>query len=297
MLENILRITLISHVPRPFRELAIMPAFPTFLVIGAMKAGTYSLHSYLHSHPQIEMSQKRKEVNFFVEGFNWHRGPDWYRDFWAGNTPARGESSTRYSMYGRYPGVPARIAGLLPDIRLVYAVRDPIERLISQYVHDVDDNQEHRSFEQVLTAPDRQLTLGNGCYHEQLQQYLAYFPARAIQVVCFEDLAADPHRTLRPVLQFLGVDAEFCHPDWGLKHNDGSGKCRETSAGRVVRKLVGRGRLRRTPLLRRTFTRQIPTPVFDARRHADIVAMYRADAGRLEAFTGRSFRHWKNLWP
>jgi hypothetical protein len=273
-----------------------MPAFPTFLVIGAMKAGTYSLHEYLQQHPQIEMSQKRKEVNFFVEGFNWHRGGDWYREFWAGNTPVRGESSTRYAMHDRYPGVPARIAGLLPDVKLVYAVRDPIERLLSQYVHDVDDNQEHRSFEQLLSAPNRQLSLGNGCYHQQLRQYLDYFPAESIHVISCEDLATDPQRAMKPLLQFLGVDAGFSHADWGVKHNDGSAKCRETASGRVVRKLVGRRRLRRMPLLRQTFTRPIPPPMFDAQRHADIVAMYREDAAQLEAFTGRSFRHWKTLW-
>lgn len=274
-----------------------MPAFPTFLVIGAMKAGTYSLHHYLHQHPQIEMSQKRKEVNFFVEGFNWHRGSDWYRQFWTGNTPMRGESSTRYSMHGLYPGVPARIAALLPQVKLVYAVRDPIERLISQYVHEVDDNQEQRSFEQLLSAPDRQLVLGNGCYHQQLQQYLRYFPAESIHVVCCEDLACDPQRAMQPLLQFLGVDADFVHADWGVKHNDGSGKCCETASGRVARRLVGRKRLRRIPLLRQAFTRPIATPVFDAQRHADIVAMYRADTEQLEAFAGRSFRHWVNLWP
>ncbi|MDB5969468.1 MAG: sulfotransferase [Hydrocarboniphaga sp.] len=274
-----------------------MPAFPNFLVVGAMKAGTYSLHHYLHSHPQIEMSQKRKEVNFFVEELSWHRGTDWYRDFWIGNTPMRGESSTRYSMRDRYPGVPARIRSLLPEVRLVYAVRDPIARLMSQYVHDYDDNQEHRRFEDLLLAPDRQLTLSIGCYHYQLQRYLECFPASAIRVVCFEDLIADADRTLKPVLEFLGVDPEFGHSDWGAVHNDSGDKCRETPAGRVVRKLIGRRRLRRTPLLRKTLTRPIPTPVFDAQRHADIVGMYRADAERLETFTGRSFRHWTSLWP
>ncbi|WP_428311969.1 sulfotransferase domain-containing protein [Hydrocarboniphaga sp.] len=274
-----------------------MPAFPTFLVIGAMKAGTYSLHHYLQHHPQIEMSRKRKEVNFFVDGFNWHRGADWYRQFWAGNTPVRGESSTRYSMYGRYPGVPARIAGLLPKVKLIYAVRDPVERLVSQYVHEVDDNQEQRSFEQMLSAPDRQLSLGTGCYHQQLLQYLEYFPAESIHVVCNEELAADPRREMKPLLRFLGVDADFEHADWCVKHNDGGDKCRETASGRFVRRLVGRRRLRRAPLLRQTFTRPITTPLFDAQRHADIVAMYRADCEKLEGFTGRSFRQWKRLWP
>lgn len=274
-----------------------MAALPTFLVIGAMKAGTYSLHHYLGLHPAIEMSQRRKEVNFFVEAFNWNRGQDWYRAHWRGDTAMRGESSTRYSMRDRHPGVPARIKATLPDVRLVYVVRDPIRRLLSQYVHDVDDNQESRSFEALLAAADRHLTLNTGRYYHQLEAYLEHFDARAIHVVCFEDLVADPRATMRPLLQFLNVDADFTHPQWHEAHNESGDKRRETAAGRVVRALVGRRPLRRRAWLRETFTREIPRPIFDAEHHADIVAAYRDDQRRLEAFCQRRFDRWSLLNP
>jgi len=273
-----------------------MSALPTFLVIGAMKAGTYSLHNYLDLHPAIEMSRKRKEVNFFVKELNWRHGLDWYRKHFRGHTLMRGESSTRYSMMDRHRGVPERIKKVLPNARLVYVVRDPIRRLQSQYVHEYDDYQEHRSFDEMLRAEDRHLALNSGLYYRQLQAYLKHFPADAIKVVCFEELAAKPVETMQSVLEFLEVDADFEHPAWSESHNDSADKRRETRAGRVVRKLVGRRRLRRIPWLRERFTRPIPKPEFDARRHADIVSMYREDADRLAQFAGRSFEHWTGVY-
>lgn len=274
-----------------------MSCLPNFLVIGAMKAGTYSLHHYLNRHPQIEMSQRRKEVNYFVEGFNAHRGVDWYRAFWPLGKPLRGESSTRYSMRDRHPGVAERIHALLPQVKLIYVVRDPVRRLYSQYVHEVDDNQESRSFEALLDAPDRALALNNSRYHYQLQAYLAHFPASAIHVVCFEELVADPAPVMDAVFRFLGADAGFRADDWGAAHNDSADKRRETSTGRVLRHLLGRRRLRRWPWLRETFTRPIPAPRLDPLRHADVLDLFRHDTRQLEAFTGRSFAHWRSLWP
>ncbi len=270
-------------------------ALPNVIVIGAMKAGTYSLHNYLHMHPAIEMSQRRKELNFFVAEMNWRRGRAWYESHFIGDTPLRGESSTRYSMCHRYAGVPARMHDLLPDAKLIYMVRDPVRRLISAWRHNVDDRKESRDFEAVLAAPDRDRYLNTGLYHAQLQAYLAHYDAGAIRVVCFEDLVADPRPVMRGLFAFLGVDPDYSDPRWGEVFNASDDKRRETAAGRAVRALVGRRRLRRTAWLRETFTRPIPKPVFDARRHADIVARYREDTCALAEFCGRDFPAWQSL--
>lgn len=274
-----------------------MPELPNFLVIGAQKAGTYSLHHYLSTHPAIEMSQRRKEVNFFVEELNWKRGLSWYAEHWRGDTLLRGESSTRYSMRDRHPNVPEKIHASLSHAKLIYVVRDPIKRLISQYVHEFDDWKEHRSFEAMLCSATREKDLNTSCYHYQLRAYLDFFPPEHIHVVCFEELVADPAPTMCAVFDFLGAGSDFTHPDWGLVFNDSSDKRRETTTGRLMRRLVGRRPLRRNAWLRETFTLPIEKPVFDPVRHADIVAMYREDAARLAAFTGRRFDHWRELNP
>lgn len=265
---------------------------PNLLVIGSMKAGTYSLHNYLHEHPDVYMSQKRKEVNFFIEEMNWRRGPHWYSKFFASESPVRGESSTRYSMSQCFAGVPERAAATVPDAKLIYLVRDPVRRLLSHYVHNVDDSLEHRSFEQVLEAPDRDEYIETGCYWNQLQLWLTHFDEANIKVVCFEDLVNDKAKTMRSVFEFLCVNPDYESTQLAANHNSSADKRRETPAGRVVRKLVGRRALRRNPLLRNCFTKEIPRPLFEFARHRDIVQRYQQQTQQLEDFCGRSFEHW-----
>jgi hypothetical protein len=98
------------------------PREPTFLVIGAMKAGTTSLHRCLSNHPDVFMSAP-KELDFFEK--NWSRGWEWYRSqFQAGDVAMlRGESSTNYAKYPRFGGVAGRIHRSLPDVKLIYLLR------------------------------------------------------------------------------------------------------------------------------------------------------------------------------
>ena len=73
------------------------PRLPNFLVIGAMKAGTTSLFHYLRDHPQVFLPEE-KELYFFTEEDNWHRGLEWYRSRFrgAGDAKAVGEASVGY---------------------------------------------------------------------------------------------------------------------------------------------------------------------------------------------------------
>src|SRR5687768_16419575 len=103
----------------PIRDL------PDFVVIGAQKAGTTSLHYYLSEHPGILIGT-RKEVHFFDRAYN--RGTLWYRS----SFPIRGlidaiigESTPNYIFH---PCVPARMASLLPAARLIAVLRNPVER-------------------------------------------------------------------------------------------------------------------------------------------------------------------------
>jgi hypothetical protein len=109
-------------------------ALPSLIVIGAQKCGTSSLHAYLDAHPEIAMSTP-KELDFFGgPGFaNWERGVDWYRAQFDPEAPVRGESSPSYTAYPFVVGTPERIHALVPGAKLIYMVRDPIERLLSQW--------------------------------------------------------------------------------------------------------------------------------------------------------------------
>ena len=102
---------------------------PNFLVIGAMKSGTTSFAHYLGSHPQVFMT-KDKEPAFFNRPDSFDGGLEWYSSLFAGagGALARGEASTDYAKYPRFRGVPEWIAAAVPEMRLLYLVRHPIER-------------------------------------------------------------------------------------------------------------------------------------------------------------------------
>src|SRR3954451_85173 len=119
-------------------------ALPNVVVIGGLKCGTTSLHHYLNLHPQIEMSRP-KELNFFVAELNWPLGTEWYASHFSRQAPVGVESSPRYTSRPRFEGVAERIRSVLGEVRLIYVVRGPIDRMLSHYLHNVGGGYEHRA--------------------------------------------------------------------------------------------------------------------------------------------------------
>jgi len=181
---------------------------PNFLVIGAMKAGTTSLHRYLREHPQVFMPDE-KELDFFVAEKRWGRGRSWYEAQFAaaGDAVAVGEASPCYTMFPRFSGVPARVAQLLPHARLVYCVRHPIERMRSHYLHEVEKGRERAPIGRALVSDPQYLDASR--YAMQLDQYLDRFSARRILVISAEQLRDERAPTVARVLAFLGVDPQW----------------------------------------------------------------------------------------
>jgi hypothetical protein len=181
---------------------------PNFLVIGAMKAATTSLHRYLREHPQVFMPAE-KELDFFVAEKRWPRGRSWYEAQFAAadGAIAVGEASPSYTMYPQFPGVADRVAELLPQVRLVYSVRHPIERMRSHYLHEVEKGRERAPIGRALAADRRYLDASR--YAMQLERFLERVPAEHVLVITAEQLRDDRAATVRRVLAFLGVD-----PDW-----------------------------------------------------------------------------------
>ncbi|WP_116451577.1 sulfotransferase family protein [Blastococcus litoris] len=191
----------------------IAGALPDVVIIGAMKCGTTSLHAYLDAHPDVAMSEP-KELNFFVgpadragdwtEG-NWHRGVAWYAGQFDARARVRGESSPGYTSPD-HPEVAGRMAEVVPGARLVYAVRDPVDRAVSQYWHHRRDGTEPRPPEEALLDPASQY-VARGRYLERLEPFLAAgaFEGR-ITVVAQEDLRDRPRATMRRLFEQLGLD-------------------------------------------------------------------------------------------
>lgn len=186
---------------------------PNFLLIGAMKAGTTSLYHYLQAHPQIYMSPV-KEPEFFAEESNWRRGTEWYHKQFASAGPdtiAMGEASTVYTKYPRYRGVPKRIADLIPQARLIYVIRDPIERIRSHYQHKVAQGSERAPLEKAVFENPTYVDCSR--YALQIEQYLEYFPLEQLLVITLERLRDARPATIRRLYQHLGVDVDFVPSD------------------------------------------------------------------------------------
>ncbi|MEA2507374.1 MAG: hypothetical protein QOH48_1992 [Actinomycetota bacterium] len=178
---------------------------PDFLVIGAQKSGTTSLYEYLRSHPQVFMPDI-KELDFFTPGLNWEKGFGWYQRLFEGKPPgitAVGEASTSYTKYPRYSGSAELIARYIPGARLIYVIRNPIDRLRSHYVHNIAFGTETAPLaEAVERNPDY---VNFGKYAMQLEQYRSRFSSDRLLVITSEALRTSRTETLRRVYQFLGV--------------------------------------------------------------------------------------------
>ena len=201
--------------------------WPSLLIIGAHKGGTTSLHRYLDLHPDIRMST-HKELSYFTGAIDlptvrsrWEWGPEWYRSNFVGPERVQGESSTSYTDYPRAPGVPERIHESIPDVKLIYAVRDPIDRFVSQYRHVRGLGRERRTLAEVLQSPSlpESAYLLRSCYWLQIEQYLKWFDPSQIHLVSFRDLRLNCDETLARIFGFLGVSDDFRSPRWGEAHN------------------------------------------------------------------------------
>lgn len=198
------------------------------VIVGAMRAGTTSLFSFLARHPQVAASFC-KEVHYFDLRF--HHGPAWYRcQFRRPRRPAGGRAigieSSPYYMFD--PRVPGRMAALVPDVKLVFLLRDPVERAFSHYRKNCRDGREPLSFADALAAEDERLAgeeermlhdpaylsglhqyysyAARGRYAEQLIRWRQHFSAAQMLVVDSTRLFASPAEVLAELLAFAGLE-------------------------------------------------------------------------------------------
>ena len=180
---------------------------PNYIVIGSMKSGTSTLCHLLGQHPDVFMSSP-KEPNFFCRPDIYARGFDWYESLFenaAGQT-AIGKGSTSYTKAQIFPDVPERIVNHLPDARLIYIVRHPLERVESQWMFNFIKNQVHLSFARTLRNEPHLINTSR--YWWQLSKYREHFDDAQIRVLFFEELKQDPDAVLRDCFDFLGVAKE-----------------------------------------------------------------------------------------
>lgn len=293
---------------------------PNFLVIGAGRSGTTSLHFYLDQHPDIFMS-RMKSPNFFVSGDpmppwegprlrqmarHWVTSREGYEALFAGTRgeTAIGEISPVYLQARK---VPERIRTLCPQARLIAILRQPVDRAYSHFLGRRRDGLEDRAefriaVEQELSRPlPDDVAFGSylGCsrYHHFLEGYFRLFPKEQIRIYLFEELVEEPRELLSDLFDFLGVDPSWS-PDTGEIHNP-TGVIRNPFLRFLWTRSVGlRTGLRPyLPLYMRRFAfralaPQLGKPLLDPALREQLIDVFRADLARLEDLLDRDLSHW-----
>lgn len=278
---------------------AAQTALPNLIVIGAKKAGTTSLHHYLASHPDISMSRE-KELDFFLAERNWSRGLGWYRRQFDAAAPVRGEASPYYTALPTHRGVPQRMASVIPDARLVYMVRDPIERLLSHYHMAVATGRERRPLAAAIVNLSESWYVQQGRYWMQLDPYLRHFAPEQVLVVDQDDLGRSRAAALRRVFGFLGVDAAFVSQDFDEVHFQAMTRRRRRPVAKAILALnhaLGDERSynarRRVPAwIRAMLTVPLDRPALEPKLRASLEQLYAPDTARLREHTGLRFESW-----
>jgi hypothetical protein len=222
--------------------------------------------------------------------------------------PVRGEASPSYSTYPAKRGVPRRIRELIPEAKLIYLVRDPIERLLAHYSQHFAVGKETRSFERALTD-----SLQNGddpnnpylaasSYATQVEQYLRHFPAEQLLVVDQAELSEDRLGTLRGVFGFLGVDRDFSSPRFDELVYTREDQVRFNRLGKMLEHSRFRHAVRaRVPRsLRRPLTRplllvlgeRVTRPSPDPELSGALREHLGPEVERLRQLTGKPFDRW-----
>lgn len=199
-----------------------------FFIVGGQRCGTSYLYKVLDDHPQICMSRPmRPEPKYFLnkelDGIDLDNYYDTYFSECSESCRLYGEKSTSY-----YESEEAArlISSVLPDSKVIFLIRNPVDRALSNYFFSVQNGFESRSLAEVFLEDhskpiiDRQVStdpfdyLGRGDYEKFISKYMRFFPRRQVKVLFFDELVGDINKFQR-LYEYLEVDFRSAHD--GLK--------------------------------------------------------------------------------
>lgn len=212
-----------------------MRALPDFIIAGAQKCGTSSMHQYFTQHPRL-LAGSVKEIHFFDGGLDpvWNKyaeGESLYRSYFPLRSTVRQKRALCFEASPNYifsPVVAKRMATTVPDAKIVVLLRDPVERAISHYFHELRRGRETEDIETAFALEEERIspaiTQGNfkdpkfinlsyqlrGDYADQLERLFAYYPRAQVQVLEAERFFENPVAVMREVLDFVMMD-DFPH--------------------------------------------------------------------------------------
>lgn len=272
---------------------------PRFIIIGAAKAATTWIQAQLQANSAIFMPDP--EPHFFSREFE--RGESYYRT-WFERAPATasaiGEKSADYLSD---PLVPARIAAMVPDAKLIVQLRDPVERAYSDYKMYFRRGSVGGSPEKYLTSPDNDYPrfLLDGLYGQHIERWLEHFPREQILVFRFKDVRSNPHDVVERVSRHIGVAPVFDEEAAKKRENDSKAHLLPLPVRKLLAPLKDSAKpLRGHPWFegaRSLLAREVAYPPLsgDLRRHLE--EFYREDIALAEKLLDLDLSDWRGEGP
>lgn len=212
---------------------------PTFLVLGAQKAGTTWITDMLRQHPKICMPEQ-KELHFFNKQDRYERGIDWYESHFreCGDAPVRGEATPNYlwtsddpeeiQESGRVSNIPKAVYDAYPDLQFVVSLRDPVDRAVSAYRTLVRGGY-ISPWTDVLEAVEHYGILSMGDYQKHIERWMEYFPRSNFLFLVFEeDIKRNREEAIKQMYRFLDVSPAFIPDDIDVRKHPSLGSFYET---------------------------------------------------------------------
>ncbi len=182
---------------------------PYFIGLGAQKSGTSWIYANLENNPQICMPIK--EIHFFSRSKNFCRGIEWYEAHFrrCGQYQKCGEFCTSY-LYSKSASL--RIHQYYPQVKLLAVLRSPVDRAFSNFKNDVMAGSVKKGSDFSSALRVHPEYVDQGCYVEQIERYLKYFPREQLLVMIYEDIKKDPQIFMGNIYRFLEVNYDFVSP-------------------------------------------------------------------------------------
>ena len=205
---------------------------PDYIIIGAAKSGTTSLYEYMIKNPRIEPAIT-KQIHYFDKYFS--RGSNWYKTTFPKKSKKNkilkefGEFQTGEAtpMYMEHPLAPKRVHDLIPNVKLIVLLRNPVERAYSRYNMELKNNNENLTFEETIEQEPERLEgefekmkndenyfshsydahayVTTGIYADQLERWFEYFPREQFLIIKSEDFFEQPNKIMNKVFDFLQI--------------------------------------------------------------------------------------------
>ena len=268
---------------------------PNLLVIGSMKCGTSSLHDYLNLHPDIFMSEP-KEIHYYADADFLSKSKDWYLSHFKTDKKVVGTTPQSYTKCHNkfYLNIPERIHKDSPDIKMIYIMRDPIERYRSHILESYHCDPQ----EDIAYSKESGNYLKTGLYYMQLTEYLKYFELKQIHLMCIEDLKDDSLGEMNKIFDFLGLEAMQEEVAFDFVSNDASTKTIPTiirdhllyRIGSKIAPAMTEGIASKMAEI--YFKVQIKKPILTDSELSELKEIYAKDVEKLRELSGLRFEKW-----